>query len=644
MCGIFGYVGKGEGADLLKRMARSIAHRGPDDEGIFFEGDFHLGMRRLSIIDVNGGHQPIFNEDGSLCIVFNGEIYNFAELVSDLEKKGHVFKTRSDTEAIVHLYEEYGDDCVKKLRGMFCFAIFDRRQQRIFVARDRVGIKPLYYWTKGETLIFASEIKGILEFSEVQRIPNMVAMDSYLSFRYVPGPQTLFQGIYKLPAGHTMSWKDGSLAIKRYWQPNFKSAANISDSEYQERFDQLMEDAITSHLLSDVPLGCFLSGGIDSAAIAATMAKHSKQPVKTFTAGFNWDQDEIVAARHIAKTLGCDHFEVSCGLADMDLLPQIVWHLDEPVGDAIVVPMFLLSRLAKENVKVTLSGEGADEVLGGYFFHKVMLQANKFYRGIPSLAQDGLRAVLGGLSPSLLDLAFDYPGKFGSRGKEKLMDYLSLLKNNDPSKEYEFLISLFDDRDKVGLYTNKQMPRFNAPLTSYTNTDYLSQLLSLQYQHWLPDDILMKTDKLAMANSIEGRVPFLDHHLIEFLLEVPPHLKINGSRNKVLLRNYTEQILNVQVASRKKKAFYIPVEQYFHTGPLAEIIETCLSKHAVSERGYFDFNQITSIKSQVSSGDFVYSKQLFSLAMLELWHRIFIDQEKGWISQASNSLVGSKAH
>ena len=637
MCGICGYAGFERDEHLLQHMTEVIAHRGPDDEGFFLADRVGLGMRRLSIIDVAGGKQPILNEDGTVAVILNGEIYNYATLTAKLIRRGHRFRTRSDTETILHLYEEYGTECVQHLRGMFAFAIYDTRRQCLFIARDRLGIKPLYYWAQNGKLVFGSEIKAILECDDVPREPHLPAIDAYLSLRYVPGPETMFGGIRKLPAGHWLLWQDGQARIERYWAPQLYSGPYKPDDYYRERFAELLTESVRLRLMSEVPLGSFLSGGVDSSAIVGTMSRLIDQPVKTFSVGFDWPGDELPAAHEVAQRLECDHHEIICRPDDLALLPEIIWHLDEPIGDAIVVPMYLLSRLARQHVTVVLTGEGADETLAGYLPHKVMFWAGRYARWTPRPIQNWIVKPLAEQLPArLLNLAFAYPAKLGERGRRKVLDYLALVNAHQPEAEYHFLISLFDERDKTDLYTGRLCPSMNTrPADNSLHPDsndasYLDEVLALQYAHWLPDDILMKQDKMTMANSIEGRVPFLDHILVEFLLQTPPHLKLRGLTDKALLRDYLADMLPGNPARQPKKPFYIPLEQYFANGPLSEIVETCLSEHSIRRRGYFVWEKVRALRQSVDD-DFLYGKQVLALVALELWHRIFIDREPGWV-------------
>ncbi len=639
MCGICGYAGFERNERLLKRMTRVMTHRGPDDEGFFYHADVGLGMRRLSIIDVEGGKQPIISENDRISIVFNGEIYNYMALREKLIQLGHTFSTKSDTETILHLYEEYGTECVQYLRGVFVFALYDKNEKDLFIARDRLGVKPLYYWMQNGRLIFGTEIKSILQNETISREPNFVSIDAYLALRYIPGPETMLTGIYKFPSGHWMLWKDGQSVVEPYWTPEIHKGPYRSNEYYRDRFFELLTESVKMRLMSEVPLGAYLSGGLDSTAIVALMSQMADQPVKTFSVGFDWEEDELPAARAVAEEFGCDHHEIICNVKDFELLPKIMWHLDEPIGDAIVVPMYMLSKLAREHVSVVLSGEGADETMAGYLFHKVMLFADRYVRRAPKLIRNGIsKTLINHIPLVLLNKVFDYPGTLGDRGRQKILDYLDLVGCKRPDKEYYFLISLLDKRDKNILYSTQMKHSLNSCfLDDASDTDinidgsYLDLILSLQYDNWLPDDILMKQDKISMANSIEARVPFLDHMLVEFLFQTPPKLKLHGSKNKILLRDVLSRLLPGDFSQKKKKAFYIPIEKYLSQGALSEMVNICLSQESIRKRGYFNWDTVRSLRQMSGSGDFLYGKQVFALVALELWHRIYIDNESGWL-------------
>ncbi|MGB4107318.1 MAG: asparagine synthase (glutamine-hydrolyzing) [Alphaproteobacteria bacterium] len=635
MCGIAGFSGlSGDSAGLIRRMTDRITHRGPDDEGGLVIGKTAIGMRRLSIIDVAHGHQPVTTQDKTHSIVFNGEIYNHAELRRELESLGSVFGTVSDTEVVLQGYRVWGAGCLERLRGMFAFAILDHRDECLFIARDRMGIKPLYYTQINGQIAFASEIKSLLLHSDIKRETDPAAIDDYLSLRYVPGPRTLFRGIEKFPPAHFMVWKNGTGTLKRYWNPVPDSPWTGTRAEAKEVFNKTFDDATRVHMVSERPVGAFLSGGLDSTAIVSSLVGQFPQQLKTFSVGFGWKGDELSAAAATARELDCDHHEIICRAEDTALLGKIVWNLDEPIGDGIVLPMYLLSKLASEKVTVVQSGEGADEILGGYFMHKVMKWASLYSRYIPRLVQNGaIMPVVKAAPASLLNLAFDYPGDLGEAGKKRLVEFLSVLGGNSTADQYRFVISLFSESDKQAFYTSEFRARL-APSDNERSQKTLldfNNMLALQFDHWLPDDILCKLDKMTMAHSLEGRVPYMDHRLVELVMSMPPAYKIGPKGNKLLLRNYLAQGRAAGMAHRKKVPFYIPINQYLSSEPLKGMVEDLLSEASVRRRGLFRWEAVRDLRRAASQPGFLFGKQIFSLAMLELWHRIFIDEEQGWL-------------
>jgi asparagine synthase (glutamine-hydrolysing) len=632
MCGICGYAGVEKDESLLRRMAGTIMHRGPDEDGFYAQARIGLGMRRLSIIDVAGGSQPIFNETRSVAIVFNGEIYNYRELLADLEQRGHRFRSRSDTETIVHLYEEHGIACLNHLRGMFAFALYDVERDDLYLARDRIGIKPLYYWQCDGKLLFGSEIKSILASEIVSRSPDPAAIHNYLTLRYVPGPGTMFCGIQKLPAGHWLCYHQGRVRVERYWSPEIKPRLYRKDCDYQERFDELLQETARLHMESDVPVGAYLSGGLDSSLVTAEVARLADKPVQTFSVGFAWEGDETVAARQVAETLGCEHHEVTCKPEDLRWLPEIIWHSDEPLGDPIVLPTFLLSRLARQHVKVVVTGEGADEVLAGYVFHRVMEATHQIRSCVGESVLRAVAPLIHRAPLGLLDRFFDYPASLGDAGRRKLAAYLQTAADDDPQAMYTLLITLFGPGERLALYQSngplQEPPPQTARVPASYNGNFLERALLLQYDSWLPDNILARQDKTSMAHSVEARVPFLDHVLVEFLLSVPSHLKLQIlGQNKLLARRYASRHLPLKVARRKKKAFYIPVERYLNTPAYQDLVSETLNETQVRKRGYFDPAAVRAlIQSAEATQEFVLIKQVLALVMLELWHQIFIDR------------------
>lgn len=636
MCGISGYAGYEQNERLLRKMTNTISHRGPDDEGLFFHNKIGMGMRRLSIIDTAGGKQPIFNEEKTIAIVFNGEIYNYRSLMAGLKERGHIFSTHSDTETIVHLYEEMGMECLQDLRGMFAFALYDFRKNILFIARDRIGIKPLYYHEKNGRLLFSSEIKSILESEDVSRQVHLPAIDSYLKLRYVAGENTMFAGIRRLPAGHWMSFENGRTQLARYWNvaDHVDHSEKYSDADYQERFAELFQETVKLHLESDVPVGSYLSGGLDSSLVTAEAARLTNSPVKTFCVGFGWGEDETENARTVAKGLGADHHEILCKAEDLSFLPRMIWHNDEPIGDPIALPTFLLSKLARQHVKVVLTGEGADEVLAGYLFHRVMMHTQQAKSVLPSFfLKNIISPAIQKLPVHLLDSVFDYPAFLGTKGRDKVACYASIAARDNVQEMYEFLITLCDENTRHSLYKNAGAFS-EAPQVQNLRKElpFLDQALLLQYQSWLPENILARSDKMSMANSVEARVPFLDHKLVEFLMKVPPHLKLQSlkGKNKILARNYAEKLLPTNVSGRKKKAFYIPTENYFNNPVFEEFINATLSEEQIKKRGYFNPKAVAALVKEAKTGkEFMAAKQVFSLLSLELWHQMYLEG-KSW--------------
>ncbi len=628
MCGICGFVGFRE-EGLLARMTEALRHRGPDGDGSFCDGDVALGHRRLSIIDVAGGRQPLTNEDGSLVLIHNGEIYNHRALRDQLEARGHQFRTASDSEVILHAYEEFGVGCLDRMVGMWAFALYDRRERRLLLARDRLGIKPLYYVDTPGRFLFASEIKALLQCRGFQPTVDPNAVDDYLAIRYVPGPAGLFREVRKLAAGHYALVAGGATSVHRYWSPTRRApTARRSDEEYLEEFAERFERSITRRLMSDVPLGAYLSAGLDSSTIVAAMARLTSQPVRTFTVGFDYEHDEVEQAAATARALGCIHTQIECRAADVSLLPEIVWHLDEPLGDPIVIPMYQLARQAKQDVTVVLTGEGADETLGGYLFHKALLAGGQLAR-LPRVVRERVLTPLVRATPaSVLNLAFQYPAALGHRGKLKLLDLLPLMGDRQFPAAYRHLISLFDQRDTAALYTDEfraQLAHRDPPAGEDAGSS-LDRILALQYQSWLPENMLTKQDKMAMAHGVEARVPYLDHELVEFTLEIPAALKIRRGVSKYILRRYAERLLPAATARRRKMPFYVPVHRYLQEPAFRDLLADTLSPRAVRARGILRPEAVAGILDRLRTGEFMFMKQAVSLVMLELWFRMAVDR------------------
>lgn len=632
MCGICGFTGI-RNDSLLRSMTNILVHRGPDEFGYYVNDGISLGHRRLSIIDLKTGRQPIFNEDNSVCIIFNGEIYNYLEIKRELLAKGHKFITHSDTEVIVHLYEEIGEDCVKKLNGIFSFAIWDDKEKQLLLARDRLGVKPLYYSIFGNQLFFASEIKSILENKFMSRDINLESLDIYLSLRYIPGNKTLLKNIYKLPPASIMIYKNGQIKVISYWKLEIdESETKKADSEYIEEFIELLTNAVKLQLMSDVPFGAFISGGIDSGAIVSLMNRYNRGRIKTFTVGFNTDIDEFERARKISRYFGTVHQEIVLDKQTFRLLPEIVWHMDEPVGDSIVIPIYLLSKEAAKSVKMVLTGEGADEIFGSYIHQIAMHFAELYKRFSNKIVRNILKWFIGTLPVNLLNQFFPYPASLGKIGKMRLLSYLDYLDDN--KEAYFTLASVFTKQDKNELYApniknmldkKKSIPvDFEEILNIKGDYDLLNRVIYLDLKFWLPDYTLCKLDNLTMANSIEARVPFLDHKLVEFCAKIPIHLKLKGFTTKYLLRKSMDSFLPSEIVKAPKRSFYFPVEKCFGS-EFNKYINELLSKEIIIKRGLFNYDYIKELLSKDKALELISSKQLMSLVILENWMRIFVD-------------------
>lgn len=626
MCGIAGFFGPEENLDsterrvLVKRMCDIIEHRGPDDEGFYVQGGVALGMRRLSIIDLITGDQPISNEDGSIWIVFNGEIYNFLELRDDLVARGHTFQTQTDTEAIVHLYEEMGEACVERLRGMFGFAIWDRRERKLFLARDRVGKKPLHYSLAGDTLIFGSEIKSLLQHPEVEREVNIEAISDYLSFGYVPDPQTAFRGITKLPPGHTLTFKDGRLSTRCYWDFGYRqgdeSDVPQDESYYVERLRELIAESVGVRLVSDVPLGAFLSGGIDSSTIVAMMAQQMDRPVKTFSIGFSESSfDELHHARITARHFNTDHHEFVVTPDVCKIVEDIVWHHDEPFGDVSSIPTYMVSKMAREHVTVILSGDGGDELFAGYERYLVD-QDRRVFERIPSFIRRNLMLRASRVLPRAV-YGKNFLRNVALEGDARYVDSLSYF-DEDAKQE------LLSTEIRRALGGRDSSEGFRQLLTVSRSAEHIERLLYLDSKTYLPGDILTKVDRMSMAHSIEARVPFLDHKLIEFVQTIPSTLKLRGRMTKHILKQAVRGLVPDQIIDRPKQGFGVPIAKWLNN-ELREMLHDTLTDSRTRQRGYFNQQAVEAILSEHARGRRDNSRHLWGLLTLELWQRTFID-------------------
>jgi len=603
----------------LSAMTAALAHRGPDDQGFHQAPGIALGVRRLSIIDVPGGHQPIGNEDGSVTVGFNGEIYNHRTLRARLEGQGHRFRSNSDTEALVHLYEEYGDALVHLLQGMFAFALWDTTRRRLLLARDRLGIKPLYYVETKDGLVFASEAKALFEHSDVRPQINLDALDLYLSLRYVPGPDTLFRGVKKLAPGHTAVFENRRLTIHRYWElvlGDFQPAVNLDEAV--EEFSALLADTVRSHLISDVPVGVLLSGGLDSSAVAALAAPTA---LKTFTVGFDLPgaHNELAEAGATARFLGTDHHELVVKPDAAELLPQLAWHMDEPVADPAALPTYLICRFARQSVPVVLTGEGGDELLAGYPRYVWFDRAHRLQRALPRWVREGALAV-----SRLAPVSDRYHRAFDNVLAERsdVERHLHWVAGVAPALRAELL---------------SHEPHTTHHALNAGSGHIIDRLMELDIKTWLVDDVLHKMDRMSMATSVEARVPFLDHRLVEFVASLPLRVKLANLGTKTLLKRAMAPLLPAATLRRRKHAFQIPLDQWI-AGPLRDFVRDTLLDKRARERGWIDTRQLETMLPAASAarrpsrgyqprntGTLLDGQSTWTLLSLELWAKAFLD-------------------
>jgi len=605
--------------ERLAAMTAVIAHRGPDANGFYVGDGIGLGHRRLSIIDLSTGDQPLANEDRTVWVVFNGEIYNFAEIRAELETVGHRFRTHSDTEVIVHAYEQWGDRAVDRFRGMFAFALWDEPNRRLLLVRDRLGVKPLYYCVTSSGVLFGSEIKALLEDPEVPRDWSADALDAYLALTYVPCPQTIYRAVSKLPAAHLLVAERGRVSVRPYWDLQFSGGGNPArEEEYLEQLDALVSESVRLRLISDVPLGAFLSGGIDSSAVVAAMAGTCAGRVVTTSVGFNEHAfNELKYARTVAQHLGVEHHEKILHPDIADLLPRLAWHLDEPFADSSAVPTYYVSQAAREHVTVALSGDGGDELWAGYARHRVEqweLTARQWLGPVGAMAGrigallpltlKGARSLRHlALSPAEACARKHAYGQFesGSRGALYSTDFANSVRSADP------------------------FASFRAAYEACGSPDPLDRALYVDVKTYLVDDIMTKVDKMSMAVSLESREPLLDHKLLEFAATVPAALKLKNGQSKYLLRRLLERRVPKAIVDRPKHGFEAPTGEWLR-GPLAPMVDGLLLDGRLRDRGVFDHRVVAGLWREHREGRQDHRHRLWSLVMLELWFRQFVDR------------------
>ncbi|MBI4638165.1 MAG: asparagine synthase (glutamine-hydrolyzing) [Candidatus Rokubacteria bacterium] len=618
MCGIAGVVslnGRPVSAAELFSMCEVMTHRGPDAEGLYTSEGVGLAMRRLSIIDLETGSQPVRNEDGSVWVVLNGEIYNFKTLRRDLKDRGHSFYTATDTETIVHLYEEYGAACVDHLRGMFAFALWDKRRRQALIARDRLGIKPLYYTEVNGRLLFASELKAILQSPDVERRLDWNALGRVFAFLTTPSAESVIAGVRKLEPGHLLIVGEGVTPRPRqYWDVTFEPDRHHGESYFVERLRDLLEESVRLHLTSDVPLGAFLSGGIDSSSVVATMARVAPGPLKTFSIGFREGAyDERPHARRVAERLGIEHRELLVEPAALEVIESLVWHLDEPFGDSSAIPTYLVSKLAAEEVTVVLSGDGGDELFAGYDKYRVEWSERR-YGALPAPLRWAL-ATAGGLMPE------------GMRGRNSLRHF-----SLDGWQRYLDAVTLFRRHEHARLFAPEAGAmlsgcdpwRDEAECLARAPGGWLAALQYFDLKRYLPLDILTKVDRMSMAHSLEARVPLLDHKLVEFAATIPPEMQLRHGRTKQLLKRAMRGVLADEIIDRPKQGFAVPLAHWFR-GPLADFLRDLLLSGRSRQRGIFDPACVETLLEQHRRGRPL-DLQLWTLICFEQWCRTFLDR------------------
>lgn len=624
MCGICGVITTDESKEIKEKdinsMVNALFHRGPDDEGIFLDRKVSLGVRRLSVIDLRSGHQPIHNEDKTLWIIFNGMIYNFLELRRHLEEEGHLFYTQTDTEVIIHLYEEYGSDCVLWLNGMFAFAIWQVNEEKLFLARDRLGVKPLYYVNSNGYFLFASEIKAILKFPGIRREIDPFSLSQYLTFEYIPTPHSIFKNIKKLPPAHILVYKNGDTIIRRYWNiaiyQHRKENRDIDEASCL--LSDLLKDAIKIRLVSDVPKGVFLSGGIDSSLVTAIICALNDDRVKTFSIGFNEPSfDETNFSRKVARYFNTEHYERIFTHRDLlNLLPTMSEFLDEPFADASILPTYLLSKFAKERITVALCGDGGDELFAGYptyIAHRIAV----YFELLPSILNKCFTKLAKLIIPvSMKNLSFDYQFKrflAGLNNAPYIRHYLWMGSFSPQEKKQLLNPWIIDSLGDVDIFETSR-----NYFEEYSGNNLVDKMQYLDIKTYLADDLLVKVDRASMANSLEVRSPFLDYRLVEFALNLPPEYRLNNLVTKYILKKYAKQFLPKEIVYRRKKGFGIPLA-FWIRNELKDFVLDIFCEDKIKKEGFFQYGYIKKLLTEHFANRSDNHKQIWTLLMFELW-------------------------
>lgn len=610
MCGFVGFTGELVGGEqILKNMMDAIIHRGPDSAGTHIDSDVSFGFRRLSIIDLDSGTQPMYNETDDIVIVFNGEIYNYQELREELIAKGHVFRNNSDTETLIHSYEEFGEDMLKRLRGMFSFVIWDSKNKKLFGARDFFGIKPFYYAIVNGQLVFASEIKSILEYAPYKKEMNPEALENYLTFQYSVLPETFFKGIYKLMPAHSITFENGNLDIKRYWEPVFEPDQNVSLEQLTDKIDDVMQDSIKKHKISDVEVGSFLSSGVDSSYVAACFKGD-----KTFTVGFDYEKyNEIDYAKKLSEKIEIDNYSKLISTDEYwDVLPTVQYHMDEPLADPSAVALYFVSQTAAKHVKVSLSGEGADEFFGGYNIYREPFSLRPITR-LPRFIRKALGAVA-----SMIP--------FKIKGKNYL-----IRASKDVEERFIGNAFLFNEKDRekilkspTGHYNHKVLTK--PFYDKVKNLDDTTKMQYIDIHFWLIGDILLKADKMSMAHSLEVRVPFLDKEVFDVARKVPLKYKITKENTKYAMRQAAHRYLPDMVAEKKKLGFPVPVRIWLKEDKYYNIVKEAFTSPAAAQ--YFKTGEILKLLDDHKKGKEDYSRKIWAIYMFLVWHKRYFEEEK----------------
>ncbi len=633
MCGIVGF--NFEDKKLIKKMMDLIAHRGPDDKGVFSEEGVTFGHLRLSILDLSkNGKQPMQNKN-NLTIVHNGEVFNFKEIREGLEKKGYRFNSNTDTEVILNAYDAYGKDCLKLFNGQFAFVIYDPKKKIFFGARDRIGIKPFYYYNKDDKFIFSSELKGIL-VHDIKKEVNRDSLNRFIANRYIAGPNTIMNDVKRLLAGHyfTYDLKSNEMKIEKYWDLSY-NVKNGAESYFVDTFRKGFQESVKRRMISDVPLGVYLSGGIDSSAIVGTMSQFTDD-IKTFSVGFGYGEevDELKYAKEVSEKFDTDHKEFIVKSNLMKNLPKIIWHGDEPLADPASLPVYLLSENAKKHVTVVLTGDGGDELFAGYEQNKFLMLRNKLKYIPKPVRQLGAKSVE--IVPEkILNHFFAYSSNIGKEGRKRFCNYATNIDNK--AKAYFEIMGIFNDKERKELFTPKTLSEIR--LFSHMNrinkmhysdkTNYLNQILKYEVKEPLPENLLMKTDKATMPYSIEARVPFLDHKFVEFSSTIPPSLKLNKIKggDKYILKKAMQPILPSSIIKRRKQRFYVPIDLWLQKEDIKGMVDGLLDGKTIKSQGYFNNHAIEKIKKNYKDSKLFYARQMWSLLNFQIWNKLFIEED-----------------